>query len=76
MGCAKWKGFTGRRVGNGAISKRKERVILSQDIFLFGERKVTLQSQKFSIFFLWGMERASVTDYLTSAWPENSRLVN
>lgn len=58
----KWMVFIGRKVGQGTI-KRKERIILGRDIISLEEGFLSCRLP----LFLWGIERAHMTDYLTGA---------
>lgn len=62
-------------LSKGAISERKERIISGfggQNIFSLEDKKVKGSCHADRLFFLWDMERACVTGYLTGVPPEDS----
>ena len=74
------EGLSGKQGGARELSARRKRLFGGGDIFSWRKRK----GKGFYYvdfyyvdcpFLLWRMERASETDFLTRAWPENSALV-
>lgn len=69
-GCAKWKVTLGRRVGpKEAVNKRRERILVRQDIFFWGEESTEgFYHPRLPVFLLIGLrKRAHITDYLIDA---------
>ena len=63
-GCAKWKVFVGRRVGKGAINKRKERIVFRPEHLRLGGRGGKSFYHADFHFFLWTMKKTHKTDDL------------
>lgn len=64
--CKKWKIFKGRRVTPRVLLvKEKKGLFLGQDIFL--QEKVMAFYHADGLFFLQGMERVHMTDYLSGS---------